>query len=76
MTKVLTTVNGYLVETTDKKKVTQLADHIDKDPRFNVTEIRLSWSTDQGVIFIYPVDTKATKEDLNKIIEDYGKLPD
>lgn len=76
MEKVITTINGFLIETYDKKKVTDLADHIDKSPLFNVTEIRMSWTSNQCVILVYPINQKATKEDLTKLIYEYDKLPE
>ena len=77
MAKVITTINGFLVETNEKKEVTEIAEYIDNSPLFNVIEIRLSWATSQGVILVYPLAQTATKEVLKQIVDNYEyKLPE
>lgn len=71
MVKIITTVNGFAVETYDKKDAAKLADFIDKSEHFNVTEVVFSWATEQCIIRIYPSDPAAGQNELNNLISRY-----
>ena len=71
MVKIITTVNGFAVETYDKKDAAKLADFIDKSEYFNVTEVVFSWATDQCIIRCYPIDQTAGQTELNNLIAKY-----
>lgn len=74
MAKVITTVNGFAVETYDKKNAANLADYIDQSQKWNVTEVVFSWATEQCIIRVYSADQTAGQNDLELIIKKYYEL--
>lgn len=71
---IINSVNEFIV-TVNTRKCTRLADYIDKDPDFNVTEVRMCWGKNEGYIYIYPNNPHEegcdTEAKLKELIDDY-----
>lgn len=70
---IINSINEYVV-TVNTRECTKLADRIDKEERFNVTEIRLLWGKNEGYIYIWPNEEDINvdlKEELQKIVDAY-----
>lgn len=70
---IINSINEYVVAV-NTRECTKLADRIDKEERFNVTEIRLLWGKNEGYIYIWPNEEDINvdlKEELQKIVDAY-----